>query len=149
MNRATWFNRPGQPSIFTPKEGTAQQWRTSAAVTMTRICFCTGRTNRLSTSRSRRSPISKSDSSFKYESNVNVSSASINCSPSTVKSVEYSYDQYHWCPIHFTVNEGSTISSIEYRRAIEGSAMASKINVGTIVHPSSRAVPWTVLSGRL
>jgi hypothetical protein len=70
-----------------------------------------------------------------------VSSASISCSPSTVRSVEYSYDQYHWCPIHLTVNEGSTISSIEYRSAIEGRAITKRISVGTIVHPSSNAVP--------
>jgi len=33
------------------------------------------------------------------------------------------------------------ISSIEYKRAIEGSAIIKRISVGAIVHPSSSIVP--------
>jgi len=65
MNKAIWFRRPGHASILTPREGTAQQCRTSAAVTITRMCFWIGSTSRLSTSNSRKSPDSRSDSSFK------------------------------------------------------------------------------------
>ena len=43
MNHVS-FNLPGTASVFTPKAGTAQLWRTSAAVTWTLTILLTGTT---------------------------------------------------------------------------------------------------------
>lgn len=51
-----WFRRPGTASIFVPIEGMAHEWRTSSAVTNTRIVEFIGVTMRWSTSRRRRWP---------------------------------------------------------------------------------------------
>lgn len=51
-----WFNRPGIASVFTPSEGTAQEWSTSLAVTMMRIGDSMGMITRWSTSSSRKCP---------------------------------------------------------------------------------------------
>lgn len=51
-----WFSRPGIASVFTPREGTAQECRTSSAVTMMRIGDSIGTTTRWSTSSSRKCP---------------------------------------------------------------------------------------------
>lgn len=48
------LSRPGTQSIFTPKEGIAQECNTSAEVTITRIGTSTGRYNGLSTSNNRK-----------------------------------------------------------------------------------------------
>lgn len=56
----TWFSLPGTASTFTPREGTAQLWMTSALVTSTRIRLLVGRTNRSSTSNRRSCPGSTS-----------------------------------------------------------------------------------------
>jgi hypothetical protein len=48
MNIEVWFKRPGHPSSLIPNEGIPQQCRTSAAVTITRICVWVGNTTRLS-----------------------------------------------------------------------------------------------------
>lgn len=46
----------------------------------------------------------------------------------------YSYDQYHWWPIALIVVVGLTISSIAYRRRIDGSASMKRMIAGIIVH---------------
>lgn len=51
-----WFNRPGIASVFTPRVGTAHEWRTSPAVTITRIGDSIGTTTRWSTSSRRKCP---------------------------------------------------------------------------------------------
>lgn len=69
IKKLVWFNRPGDASIFTPSEGTAQEWRTSVADTRIRIWLLIGKITRLSTSNNRK--VSK-DISFwgiMYESN--------------------------------------------------------------------------------
>ena len=81
----------------------------------------TGSTVRLSTSRSRNCPGSRSLVGVMYESN------SI-----SVKS-EYSYLQYHWCPTAFTVTPGATTSSMRYRRRSEGRARKRRTPAGKIV----------------
>jgi len=53
-----------------------------------------------------------------------------------VKSV-YSYLQYHWCPIAFSVMFGFLSSSVRYSNRREGSAKNSKIMAGRIVHTVS------------
>ena len=52
-----WFKRPGVASTFTPREGTAQECKTSAAVIKTRIWVLRGRTVWLSTSNNRGTPL--------------------------------------------------------------------------------------------
>ena len=52
-----------------PKEGTAQEWRTSEEETNTRMGVWAGRIKRLSTSRSRGLPVDKSEVGIMYESN--------------------------------------------------------------------------------
>lgn len=56
-----WFSRPGIASVFTPRVGTAHEWRTSPAVIMTRMGDSIGMTTRLSTSSSRKWPGGSSD----------------------------------------------------------------------------------------
>jgi hypothetical protein len=56
----TWLRRPGMASIFTPREGTAQLWITSALVTSRRTRLLVGSTRRSSTSSSRSCPGSTS-----------------------------------------------------------------------------------------
>lgn len=65
-----WLRRPGIASVFTPKLGTAHEWRTSSAVTMTRTGDSIGTTTRWSTSRSRKCPSGRSVVGIMYESNV-------------------------------------------------------------------------------
>ena len=43
MNKFAWFNRPGQASIFKPKNGTVQLCRTSAALTKSPKCVFVGK----------------------------------------------------------------------------------------------------------
>lgn len=51
-----WFRRPGIASVFRPKEGTAQECRTSSDEISMRMGSSMGRTTRLSTSSNRSSP---------------------------------------------------------------------------------------------
>lgn len=51
-----WFSRPGIASVFTPRAGTAQAWRTSLAVTIMRMGDSIGMITRWSTSSSRKCP---------------------------------------------------------------------------------------------
>lgn len=59
--RVVWLRRPGIASVFSPKEGTAQECNTSSEETKTRIVISIGRTTRLSTSSNRSSPGFNSD----------------------------------------------------------------------------------------
>lgn len=54
--KAVWFSRPGTASIFTPRDGTAQECNTSSADTRTRTGDSMGTTIRWSVSRSRNWP---------------------------------------------------------------------------------------------
>ncbi len=65
-----WFSRPGIASVFTPRVGTAQEWRTSPAVTIMRMGDSMGITTRWSTSSSRKCPRGRSVVGIMYESNV-------------------------------------------------------------------------------
>lgn len=56
-----WFRRPGIASVFRPNVGTAHECKTSWDVIIIRTGASTGRTTRLSTSRSRRSPGSRNN----------------------------------------------------------------------------------------
>lgn len=60
MTNAVWFRRPGTASIFTPRAGTAHEWRTSSAETRTRMGDSTGMTIRWSASRRRNCPGARS-----------------------------------------------------------------------------------------
>lgn len=55
-----WFRRPGIASVLTPRLGTAQEWSTSSAVTITRIGDSIGTITRWSTSKSRKWPSGRS-----------------------------------------------------------------------------------------
>ena len=98
-NILNWFKRPGKASTLIPMEGTVQEWITSAADTKSRIWVLNGIIVRLSTSKRRRSDIFNSLEGIMYESN------------STLGKSEYSYDQYHWCPIVLIVIAGVFTSS--------------------------------------
>lgn len=67
--KAVWFRRPGTASIFTPSAGTVHAWRTSSAVTKTRIGDCIGTTIRWSASKRRNCPGERSSVWIMYESN--------------------------------------------------------------------------------
>lgn len=57
MDRSVaWLSRPGTASVFRPREGTAQECRTSSEEINTRTVISMGRTVRLSTSSRRRPP---------------------------------------------------------------------------------------------
>lgn len=55
-----WLSRPGIASVFTPRLGTAHEWSTSSAVTITRTSDSIGTITRWSTSRSRKCPSGRS-----------------------------------------------------------------------------------------
>lgn len=59
--RVVWFKRPGIASVFRPREGTAQECRTSSEEINIRTVISIGRTTRLSTSSRRSSPGFRSD----------------------------------------------------------------------------------------
>lgn len=69
INILVWFNRPGVASIFTPKDGTVHECKTSAAETIIRTCVLIGKTIRLSTSSNRNMFLSSSFVGIMYESN--------------------------------------------------------------------------------
>jgi hypothetical protein len=46
---------------------------------------------------------------------------------------EYSYLQYHWCPIVLIVTEGEFISSVKYKSRNDGIARNIKITAGRTV----------------
>lgn len=113
-----WFSRPGTASIFTPSDGIVHEWITSDDETIIRVCVSAGNINRLSVSISR---IIFFLFFFIYDSN------------SIFVLSEYSYDQYHWCPIAFTVIDGLIISSIRYRIFNDGKAIIINKIAGIIV----------------
>lgn len=86
-------------SILIPKEGMAQEWRTSAAVTRIRIWVLKGKIVWLLTSKRRKSDVKISEDGIIKESN------------SILRKSEYSYLQYHWWPTVFKVIEGNFVSS--------------------------------------
>lgn len=98
-NMLSWFSRPGKASTLIPIEGIVHEWITSAAETRSRIWVLNGITVRLSTSNRRKSFIESSPVGIMYESN------------SILGKSEYSYDQYHWCPIVLIVKAGVFTSS--------------------------------------
>ena len=56
-----WLSRPGHASTFTPKEGRAQECKTSEELTMARIIALYGSVKLLSTSNRRAPPLDASD----------------------------------------------------------------------------------------
>lgn len=88
-------------SIFTPRLGTAHEWMTSLDVEITRISMFVGRTARWSTSRRRNIPGCSSSVGIIYESKARIFES------------EYSYAQYHWCPMALRVTRGSATSSMK------------------------------------
>lgn len=89
-----------------------------------------GRIQRLSTSRSRNSLF------------ISWSVGIINESNSIFEKSEYSYLQYHWCPIVLTDNLLLWISSVRYKIFNDGIAIKIKINIGITVQISSIVWPW-------
>lgn len=62
MDRSVaWLSRPGMASVFRPREGTAQECRTSSEEINIRTVISMGRTVRLSTSSRRKPPDFRSD----------------------------------------------------------------------------------------
>lgn len=101
INNPDWLRRPGVESILIPKEGTVQEWITSADVVRTRMLKLYGKIHRLSTSSSRNSLFFKSTVGIMKESN------------SKFMKSEYSYLQYHWCPIVLMVSFLNGVSSVK------------------------------------
>jgi len=66
---------------------------------------------------------------------------SIKFSVSVIVKEEYSYDQYHWCPVALIETRGFFVSSIMYKVFSEG--MAIKINMidGRMVQMVSISCP--------
>jgi hypothetical protein len=54
----------------------------------------------------------------------------IYASNSALIKSEYSYLQYHWCPIVFKVSAGLWISSMRYDSRSDGTAMNTRILAG-------------------
>lgn len=67
----------------------------------------------------------------------------INESNSIFEKSEYSYLQYHWCPIVLIDNLLLWSSSVRYRIFREGIATKIRINMGTIVQINSIEWPWS------
>jgi hypothetical protein len=105
--------------------GIVHEWITSAAVISIRISNCIGTTIRLSTSKIRNSPFPNSEVGSIYESNCILGKS------------EYSYLQYHWCPIALIVTDGELISSVRYSNRKEGKAKNSNRTAGSTVHTVS------------
>jgi hypothetical protein len=120
-----WFRRPGTASALIPNLGTVQECKTSAAEIKVRICEFIGTTVRLSTSNRRIKDGPPSIEGVIYESN------------SILLKSEYSYDQYHWCPIVLIVIAGLKTSSNKYKIRIEGTPIKIKIKLGVIVQNNS------------
>ncbi len=102
----------------------AQEWRTSADETKTRMCLSTGSVTRLSTSKSRK---------LAWEGDVTI----YDSNPISGKSGKL-YSQYHWCPKVVSDMSGCSISSIIYKSRREGKAINRSNSPGKIVHHTSR-----------
>lgn len=131
MINVVWFRRPGVESILIPREGRVQAWITSAEVVRIRMGKLKGRIHRLSTSRSRNSL------------GIKLEVGTINESNSILKKSEYSYLQYHWCPIVFKVNLLLWVSSVRYKIFKEGMAIKIRIIIGAMVQINSIEWPWS------
>lgn len=129
-NMNDWFKRPGVESILIPREGIVHEWITSIDVVSIRIGVLKGITQRLSTSRRRKSLVLSNWVGIINESKVKL-----------IKS-EYSYLQYHWWPIDLIVSLLLWVSSVKYKILIEGIAIKIKINIGVIVQINSMVCPW-------
>lgn len=100
IRRFIWLSRPGVESILIPRDGTVHEWITSKEEVRIRIGRLVGRTHRLSTSNSRNSLFISWLVGIIKESN------------SIFMKSEYSYLQYHWCPIDFRESLLLWISSV-------------------------------------
>jgi len=104
-----------------PRAGRVHEWITSAAVISSRTSSCIGTTTRLSTSSNRNSPLFSSVVGSIYESNCIFGKS------------EYSYLQYHWCPIALIVTDGALISSVRYNKRSDGMARNTNVTAGRTV----------------
>ena len=129
MKKLVWLRRPGLASTLTPKDGIVHEWITSVAVTIIRIWLFIGKIIRLSTSNKRKLLGDISFDGIIYESN------------SILWKSEYSYLQYHWCPIDFKVIKGLFNSSNKYNKRKEGKAIKIKVIAGKIVQINSIICP--------
>jgi len=66
---------------------------------------------------------------------------SMKVSNSSFFVMEYSWDQYHWCPFTFIVILGFEVSSMRYKIFIDGSAMKRSITAGRMVQIVSISCP--------
>jgi len=128
MKKFIWLRRPGIASALIPNLGIVHEWRTSAAEISVRIWVLKGTIMRLSTSRRR----------IVMLLFVKLFIFNIKESNSVFKKSEYSYDQYHWCPIILIVINGLNVSSNRYSNRIDGIPMRIKMNVGVMVQNNSR-----------
>lgn len=90
-----------------------------------------GKITRLSTSNKRNESMFISFEGIIYESN------------SIFLKSEYSYLQYHWCPIVLMEIEGRLISSSKYKIRREGKAINKSTIAGRIVQIISIVCPWS------
>lgn len=117
-------------SILMPREGMVHEWITSIEVVKMRIGKLKGKMHRLSTSNRRNSLVESWLVGIINESN------------SIGGKSEYSYLQYHWCPIDLIESLLLWISSVKYKILMDGIAMKIKINIGRIVQINSIEWPW-------
>jgi hypothetical protein len=61
----------------------------------------------------------------------------------TLMKSEYSYLQYHWCPITFNVILSLWVSSIRYSSRNDGTAINTRMIAGATVHATS--IIWPVV----
>lgn len=101
----TWLIRPGTASAFTPSDGTVQECNTSADEIKRRTWVLNGIIVWLSVSSKRNIFDSISWLGIIYASNSKKEVFPVN------QKSEYSYLQYHWCPIAFKVKDLSMDSS--------------------------------------
>lgn len=135
INNIDWLSRPGVESILIPRDGTVHAWITSIDVVKIRILNCRGKIHRLSTSSRRNSLIFSWLVWIIKESNF------------ILWKSEYSYLQYHWCPIDLIDNFLWLISSVKYKIFKDGIAIKIKIIIGKIVQISS--IEWPFKRNRL
>ena len=128
------FLRPGTASSFTPNEGIANAWRTSAEVTKIWITEFVGIIARLVTSRRWFTPIFGDESVIGREY---VDVIGIDRSKSLIR-LGISYSQYHWWASAFNVNSGFHVSSWRYRSRKDGIASVISIRAGRIVQRVSK-----------
>jgi len=57
---------------------------------------------------------------------------------------EYSYLQYHWCPIALIVIFIEWTSSLRYKILIDGTAIITRTTTGSVVHVISTILPCSM-----